>query len=422
MERQKNFIVNGKKYTFYGDSVSVIAEGDIKDKTLFPYKEINSHRAVHLKTLCLVVNNQCNLCCEYCFANKGMYDKPDQIMSFCTARKAIDLLIESAMKSSKNDITISFFGGEPLLNIELIKKCVKYIKKFKDINCNYMITTNGTLLNQSIVDFLQKNNFDIMISIDGNKATHDFYRKFYSGKGSYEKVIKGISLFENKNSLNARITINNNNPQIHSYIDDILKLGIKRITFAVDYNISNDAFLIFIDSLKKLINKYYIDIVSGNFYEITNFSSIITSIVLHQRKLAFCNAGISYLTVSADGKFYRCPRFVGKEEFSLGTVERIENVKKQMHIFKESLKSAPGERNRECKECVYSFICGGMCYHHAIMAGKNEFENVPMECFQRKILFDAIIKMICKLSTEDRRKLLLFYTRLWNNVKGGPIL
>lgn len=418
MERQKNFIVNGQEYIFDGTSVSIISGNEKISKDRLSYKEPNSQRSSYLKSLCLVIDNSCNLCCDYCFANKGTYDKPNEFMTFETAKKAIDFLIESTLEHG-NKISVAFFGGEPLLNFKLMKECVEYIDTFKKIECKYMITTNGTLLTKSIVEFLEEHRFDIMISIDGNKHLHDFYRKYKSGRGSYDDVVKGIRLFTNKSLLNARITINDHNPEIHSYIDDILNLGVKRITFAVDYNVSDEIFTIFVESLKKLLKKYYDDIMNGIYYDITNFSSVITTISLHQRKLTFCNAGISYLTVSADGRYYRCPRFVGNKKFSLDTVEKTEKVKEKTEIFKNNIKTSPGERNIKCKECVYSFICGGMCYHHAVMSGKSEFENVSRECFQRKVMFDGIVELICKLPTENRRNLLLFYTNLWNTMKGG---
>lgn len=296
MNRQKKFIVDGKEFIFDGTSVSLLANNKIPTNNELFYKKPNSQRTSYLKTLCLVINNRCNLCCEYCFANKGQYDKPNELMTFETAKKAIDFLINSTRENGNNKITISFFGGEPLLNFTLMKSCVNYIETFSDIDCDYMITTNGTLLTPEIVKFLQKYNFDTMISIDGNKALHDYYRKFNSGKGSYDYVEKGIKLFDKKELLNARITINNHNPEIHQYIDDILQLGVKRITFAVDYN---------------------------------------------------------------------------------------------------------------------------MCYHNAVVAGKNQFENVPRECYQRRIMFESIIRLICKLPTEKRRELLLFYTNLWKTMKGG---
>lgn len=418
MERRKKFIVDDNEFIFDGTAVAILKNNQSSSKQELKYKKINSQRSDNLKTLCLVVNNDCNLCCEYCFANKGHYDRPNEKMSFEIAKNSIDMLIRTVISNHQDKITISFFGGEPLLNFSLIRKCVEYIEKFKNIKSSYMITTNGTLMTREIVKFLEYYKFDIMISIDGNKKVHDVYRKYYSGKGSYDCVVRGINLFANKEVLNTRITIGNHNPDINQYIDSILNLGVKRVTFAVDYNISTSSFEVFIESIQKLMNRYFDDIMIGKYYDITNFSSIIVAIALNQRKLAFCNAGISYLTVSAEGILYRCPRFIGNKKYSIATVSDVEKLEEMGQLFKESLKSTPGERNDECNKCVYTYICGGMCYHHAVMAGKDEFQNVPRECYQRRVIFDGIIQMICKLPIEKRRELLLFYTNLWNTVKG----
>ena len=153
-------------------------------------------------------------------------------------------------------MSISFFGGEPLLSFELIKKIVDYIESYySDYLVHYMITTNGTLITKEIAEFMEENKFDIMISIDGTQEQHDYYRKFLNGYGSYLKVLGGIANFQNPKILNARITITDINSDICSYIDSILDLGVGRITFAVDYNISEVAFQNFIISLKNLIEK-----------------------------------------------------------------------------------------------------------------------------------------------------------------------
>ncbi len=110
---------------------------------------------------------------------------------------------------------------------------------------------------------------------------------------------------------------------------------------------------------------------------------------------------------------------LAKKEYKITTVDETTKINEEMKKFVKTLKSSPGERNVECQKCVYSYICGGMCYHHAVMSGKTQFENVSRECYQRKMMFDEIVKLICKLSPENRRKLLLYYTKLWNTLKGG---
>ena len=418
MKRLRKFNVDGQEYIFDGESVRII-QRESYNKTNINIKPLNSHRTGYLKTICLILNNSCNLGCEYCFANKGHYDRPNEQMSFETAKNAIDYLAQNVVENKGKEMSISFFGGEPLLSFELIKKIVQYIQTYyEDYIVHYMITTNGTLINHEIDKFMEENKFDIMISVDGTQEQHDFYRKFLNGCGSYSKMLEGISHFKTPKILNARITITDINTDICGYIDSILELGFGRITFAVDYNISINAFQNFIVSLEKLIEKYFQDISKGKLYDITNFSRVIINLALNERNLTHCNAGISYLAVSADGKYYRCPRFVGLEEFSLGNVENNKNLVKKMDDFKYKL-TIPEKRNVNCSKCIYVYLCGGMCYHHSYMASNYEFSTTPRECRERITIFDGVIKGICKLSTKERRTLLLFYTHLWNLIRKG---
>lgn len=417
MKRLKEVEVNGKNFIFDGNDVKIFEMNDYVKEDLHNQKALNAHRTNYLHILCLVLNNTCNLACDYCFANKGKYDKPNEQMKWSVAKKAIDTLANTVIENSGSNMTISFFGGEPLLSFKLIQDIVQYIKvKYHNIHCTYMITTNATLIDREKALFMENNKFDIMISIDRNEKMHNRYRKYLSGRGSYIDVIKGINKFSNKSILNARITITDANADIVSYIGDILELGFKRITFAVDYNISEKNFEIFIASLKKLIEKYLIDIQNNKFYEITNFSRVIINIALNQRNLSHCNAGISYLAVSADGTYYRCPRFVGHSKFSLGDVKESKILQNKLKDFKKKVKDDPTKRNIKCKKCKFVYLCGGMCYHHAYMSKLNEFESVPRECIEKITIFEGIIKFICKLSIKERRELLLFYTNLWKAI------
>lgn len=417
MKRLKEVEVNGKKFIFDGNIVKIYEVKDYAKEDFYNEKELNAHRTNYLHILCLVLNNTCNLACDYCFANKGKYDKPNEQMDWSVAKKAIDVLANTVIENSGSNMTISFFGGEPLLSFEFIKKIVQYNKlKYPNIYCTYMITTNATLIDKEKALYMENNKFDIMVSIDGNEKMHNQYRKYLNGCGSYTDVIDGINKFSNKSILNARITITDANADIVSYISDILELGFKRITFAVDYNISETNFEIFITSLKKLIEKYLMDIQNNKFYEITNFSRVIINIALNQRNLSHCNAGISYLAVSADGKYYRCPRFVGHSKFSLGNVKEDIILQNKLKEFKKNVKDNPTKRNIKCRKCKFVYLCGGMCYHHAYMSKLNEFESVQRECIEKITIFEGIIEFICKLSVKERRKLLLFYTNLWKAI------
>lgn len=417
MRRIKEYEVAGKTFVFDGDSVRLYEDiGRIQKLKTNKTQQINSHRSNYLKTLCMVMNNSCNLFCEYCFANNGKYDNPNKQLSFENAKKAINYLMSSINKNLGKKSTIAFFGGEPLLSFTRIVEIVYYIENnFKEIDCEYMLTTNGTLFTEEIVKFLQDYNFDVMLSIDGTKEQHDYYRKDVKGKGSYSKILNGMTFFENKKNLNARITVTDINFNICDTVNSVLALGIERVTFAVDYSLSEKYYNMFLKSIDDLFDKYYYDIKGGKLYDITNISSVIIAVVFGQRKLAFCNAGISYLTLSADGKYYRCPRFVGNTSFGLGDVDDESGVTTSHMNFMLSLRNNPAQRNNVCNTCEYVFLCGGMCYHHAVTSGLSEFDNVSRECQQRRKIFDNTIKLICRLTTDERRKLLLYYNNLWKS-------
>ncbi len=410
------FKASGKNYIFDGDKVAVFFK-ETDTQSVVPFIKVNADiRTDYLKTVCLVLNNSCNLCCSYCYANSGTYNLAIKKMSLRTAKKAIEIVANSILQHNDNKMTIAFFGGEPLINFDLIKKIVNYIKNnYQNFFVKYQITTNGTLITKTIANFLEKNNFDIMLSIDGNKKLHDFCRKYKNGRGTFDDIIKNLKNIKNKNLINARITVTNTNPRIDNYIDDILALGIRRITFAADYSINAIALKKYIQSLKRLIQKYEKDIRNGFLYDITNLTKVICSIVLHSKYKTHCNAGISYLTVSPEGNYYRCPRFIGNKDFYMGNVIKTEEVIHNMENFKNMLGVNASSRNSSCAKCCFVNLCGGMCYHHAYFLHKNQFGIADKECLQRKTIYRWVLRLVCNLSLIDRRNLLYFLIGLWKN-------
>lgn len=220
---------------FDGNNVAIYQytdENDILNKLPTLSCDIDSYRPTFFRSICLTLNNSCNLACKYCYAHQGLYDKPLAQLSYDKAIEGIDLIANSAISHHSKNITVAFFGGEPLLSFDLIKKLVDYTEnKYPNLIKKYQITTNGTLINEEIATFMEKYNFNIMVSIDGNKSIHDTNRYFKNKNGSYDKVIYGLNFIKNKFLLNGRITITEINPNIHEYIDEILNLGIRRITW-----------------------------------------------------------------------------------------------------------------------------------------------------------------------------------------------
>jgi len=238
------FKVGNKNYVFDGEVIDIIKISNNQKKYIRPViqktNKVNGHKSSYIRTLALNLTNNCNLKCKYCFANQGKYDKPFENMSFNTAKKSIDMLISTVLSHDGKDMSIAFFGGEPLLRFDLIKDIVSYVqKKSNNIFVKYFITTNGTLMNEEICDFMKKNSFMVTVSIDGNKSENDRYRVFNDGKGSYEKVRESILYYKKISpKLVVRSTITDANSNIYKVVEHFLSIGIKNITYALDYSIT----------------------------------------------------------------------------------------------------------------------------------------------------------------------------------------
>lgn len=416
--KDNDFLFDGNNLVIYEINNQQISKSKTEKDIGF-----DPDRGTFLRSVALNLINDCNLNCRYCIAKQGKYDNPGKVMSLEIAQKSVDLLIDSAVVNQSKYITIGFFGGEPLLVFDLIKEIVSYANKKtpKDIFVQYLITTNGTLLKSSYADFMQENQFRVMLSIDGDKNTNDSNRIYPDGFGSYDDVVRAMRLLLGKIPVNARITVTEGFPSIDSSIKDILSLGIKKITYAVDYSISDSAFRSFLASIKELFDDYLISIRNQDFYDISNITEPITSIVLQKRKRTHCNAGISYLSVSAEGEIYRCPRFTGNKLFSYGNIQ--ETKRDQISIatdqFKKSVFKNNGEKNTSCATCPFKYLCGGMCYHHAFTTNESEFSIVSRECSYRKLIFRLVLNLICSLTTSERRNFLLFLNQFWNQKGGG---
>lgn len=411
--QQHCFSVNDKNYIFDGLSMTILSESR-EQKTMSQL--IFSKNQLALGTLVLNITNNCNLACSYCYANKGNYDIPGKVMSFDTAKKSIDLLFESARINKLDLVSICFFGGEPLLEFDLIKSIVGYVKIYHaDIKSRFLITTNGTILNIKISNFMIRNSFLVTISLDGNKEVHDKSRKYINGNGSYDRVVSRLSKKIWKLNPTARLTISNNNSDVCSSIIHLVKLGFKRITFALDYHLTKSNFQNFVLSLERLFEIYLLEIKNNKIYDISNISEIITSIALKKPKLTHCNAGLSYLSISADGIIYRCPRLTGLSEYSIGSVTnvKLDEIVSKSREMKFKISDENYGKDSNCFICPFILLCGGQCYYHIYQDDHDVNHLTRSDCLTRKQLIEKTLKLICLLSETERRRLILSLKYIW---------
>ncbi len=419
----KTFYFPNGHYLFDGRNLDIYEIREDEKIPEFNFSDSHQDTNYFLRTIVLNLTYSCNLKCSYCYANQGAYCQPGISMSYETARQAIDLLFESVRKNSGNTMRIVFFGGEPLLSYQLIIDIVKYVtqKNIDNYEIQYLMTTNGTLIKEAQAIFFKKNKFQIMVSIDGDKITHDSCRIYANGEGSYHDTVCAVELMIKKEiPLEGRITIANNNTDILKSVKHLRKIGLKRITFATDYNLSRSGFDNFLKSLSLLASYYLYSIQNADYFDISNFTAPISSIVTKSKKIFHCSAGLSYLSVGADGLIYRCPRFTDNKLFQIGRVGKnsFDIVSREIDKFSQIVKHGAHERTLECSECPYIFLCGGNCYHHSFTKTGKEFNVISPECKCKHLIYDNAIKILCLLNPKTSRDFLNFLSGSWQT-KGG---
>lgn len=276
-----------------------------------------------LKALCLHVSHDCNLRCEYCFASEGDYNCGRKLMSREVALKAVDLLV--ANSTGRRHIEIDFFGGEPLMNFEVVKDVVAYgrrLERTTDKKFHFTITTNGTLFTKENIQYLNENMDNVVISIDGRKEIHDAVRHNAAGLGSYDKILpmaKELVAGRNGKSYFIRGTYTAKNKDFARDVMHLADLGFKEIS--VEPVVGSGSDLYFKESdIPELLNEYenlaqqYIERLSnGNAFRFYHFNLNIYDGPCLLKRISACGAGNEYIAVSPDGDLYPCHQFVGHD-------------------------------------------------------------------------------------------------------------
>jgi uncharacterized protein len=365
-----------------------------------------------IRSISINVTQICNLRCIYCYGDEGEYGMRG-VMDEKTANKCVDFLI----KESKNlkDLTINFFGGEPLLNFELIKTTVNYAlvetKKYGK-KIHFGITTNGTLLKPECNSFFNKNNFSVVVSFDGDKYTQDNNRPFANGSGSYDFIYPKIVEFLKSRNGRAigRATVTANTQNISTLKSQLRDVGFKKVC-TIPMTVVNNAFneqnsfdgknriheslckndesegIAFYNTIKK----------SGDINAFNN--SLIyrcLKVLLDRNKLLYpCGAGRTLLAISTNGDVYVCHRFVGNPDFKLGNI----NDSKISSRLKYS--ESPVLNHETCSICWARFFCGGGCLHDNMLMGKNT-NNVNLKhCSQLKENIKHAVYILSNLDCND---------------------
>ncbi len=326
------------------------------------------NRETVVKALCLHIAHDCNLKCRYCFAEEGEYHGRRALMSFEVGKKALDFLV--ANSGNRVHLEVDFFGGEPLMNWQVVKDLVAYGRSLEEPyhkKFRFTLTTNGVLLNDDILAFANKEMANIVLSIDGRKEVHDRMRPMAGGQGSYDLVLpKFQKVAESRNQTNyyVRGTFTHFNKDFAADVCHLADLGFKQISVEPVVAPADATYALVEEDLPELLAEY--DKLAaemmkrqkeGKAFNFFHFMIDLKGGPCVYKRLSGCGSGTEYLAVTPWGDFYPCHQFVGQEEFLMGNVdEGITNTK-----VREEFKTCNVYSKEKCRNCFAKFYCSGGC-------------------------------------------------------------
>ena len=325
-------------------------------------------RETVVKALCLHIAHDCNLACRYCFAEEGEYHGRRALMSLEVGKKALDFLI--ANSGNRINLEVDFFGGEPLMNWDVVKKLVYYGRSLEEEHhkkFRFTLTTNGVLLNDEILEFANKEMSNIVLSIDGRKEVHDKMRPFRGGQGSYDLIVpKFLKVAESRNQTNyyVRGTFTRNNLDFSKDVAHLADLGFEQISVEPVVAKPEESYALQEEDIPFILEQYDMiakDLIrrkkEGKGVNFFHFMIDLEGGPCVAKRLSGCGSGTEYLAVTPWGDFYPCHQFVGQEEFLMGNV--FEGIKRT--DIRDEFKTCNVYAKDECRNCFAKFYCSGGC-------------------------------------------------------------
>ena len=367
-----------------------------------------SSRPQVVKALCLHVAHDCNLACRYCFAGEGEYHGSRSLMSFEVGKKALDFLVSHS--GSRRNLEVDFFGGEPLLNWDVVKKLVAYgrelelkaAKKFR-----FTLTTNGVLLNDEVMEFVNREMGNVVLSIDGRKEVHDHMRPFRNGTGSYSLIVpKFLKLAEQRGQERyyVRGTFTHHNLDFSKDVLHLADLGFKQISVEpvvapqdADYAIREEDLPVILEQYDLLAQEMLKREKEGRGFNFFHFMIDLTGGPCVYKRLSGCGSGTEYLAVTPTGELYPCHQFVGETRFLLGNVDEGITDEAQVRRFGAcNVYARPA-----CRDCFARFYCSGGCAANAWHHSGDILGNYEIGCEMQRKRVECAIMLKAALSKDS---------------------
>ena len=328
-----------------------------------------------IKALCLHIAHTCNLNCSYCFASQGKYHGERAVMSFEVGKQALDFLI--ANSGSRRNLEVDFFGGEPLVNFQVVKDLVAYarsIEKEHGKNFRFTLTTNGLLIDEDVIEFCNKECHNVVLSLDGRKEIHDRFRVDYAGNGSWDRIVpKFQQLVEARGGQGyyMRGTFTHANPDFLKDIQVMLDLGFNELSMEPVVAAPDDPSAL-TEEDKAIVMEQYEKLAmlmldkdrEGKPFTFYHYMIDLTGGPCIYKRISGCGSGTEYMAVTPWGDLYPCHQFVGEEKFKLGDVWKgVDNTEIQSEFLECNVYARP-----ECRDCWARLYCSGGCAANAYHA------------------------------------------------------
>ncbi len=353
----------------FGEIDNLIENGQLFTEDNFKGQNLDlKKRDSVIKALCLHVAHTCNLNCEYCFAGQGKYHGEDAIMSFEVGKQALDFLVKNS--GTRKNLEVDFFGGEPLVNFDVVKQLVEYarsIEKETGKHFRFTLTTNGVLLDDDVIDFLNKEMNNVVLSLDGRKEVNDAKRKRLDGQGSYDIIVPKFQNFVKKRGdkeYYMRGTFTRNNLDFTNDIFHMLDLGFKELSMEPVVSKPDTDYALREEDLDTIYEQYEIlakEMIKrrreGNPFTFYHYMIDLSGGPCIYKRITGCGSGTEYLAVTPNGDFYPCHQFVGDKNFLMGNVrDGITNTK-----LRDKFKLCNVYSRKECENCWAKLYCSGGC-------------------------------------------------------------
>ena len=363
----------------FEDIEALIADGRLfAEDTFEAVADQFKRRQGVLKAICLHVAHDCNLACKYCFAGKGEYDGQREIMSYEVGKQALDYLI--ANSPGRRNLEVDFFGGEPLMNFDMVKKLVAYCREQEKIhnkNFRFTMTTNGVLIDDDVIDFCNKECHNVVLSLDGRKEVNDRFRKDYAGHGSYDTIVPKFQEFVKKRgdkNYYMRGTYTHYNTDFTNDIFHMADLGFTELSMEPVVSKPGDPSALTAEDLPILKEQYEIlakEMIKrnreGRGFTFYHYMIDLTGGPCIYKRISGCGSGTEYMAVTPWGDLYPCHQFVGDPKYLMGDIWKgVTNT-----AVRDEFKHCNAYARKECQNCWAKLYCSGGCAANSYHATGN---------------------------------------------------